>query len=193
VSASWAYKPAQYNLGIMYFNGDGVAVDRPLGLAWLALAAERSEDVPYARARDAAYSEMTETEFARANELWRDLRKTYGDAVALRRAGNRWRQVRSEATGSHLGAATGPVLVGGRGDLGRNSKPIGSANSEAFYAFGVTGSGAIDGSVAYRQLRESNNPYDIKFKQSPAGTVTVEDVIPIGDGVEHRERETRFL
>jgi len=31
-------------------------------------------------------------------------------------------------------------------------------------------------------LRETDNPYDIKLKQ-PNGTATVEDIIPIGDGV----------
>ena len=31
VSASWGYKPAQYNLGVMYFKGEGVPIDRPRG------------------------------------------------------------------------------------------------------------------------------------------------------------------
>jgi len=35
VAASWAYKPAEYNLGVMYFKGQGIPVDRPLGrLGW---------------------------------------------------------------------------------------------------------------------------------------------------------------
>lgn len=171
VSASWAFKPAQYNLGVMYFNGEGVAVDRALGMAWLALAAER-DDKDYASARDIAYTKMSSEEFARANELWRDLRKTYGDQVALTRAKNRWLQVRRAATGSHLGAGMGPLLVGGRNTIGRNT----------FSAFDVTGAGAIDGSIAYRRSREADNPYDDKLKQ-PTGTVTVQDVIPGGDDV----------
>lgn len=36
-SATWAYKPAQYNLGVIYFNGEGVAADHALGMAWLGL------------------------------------------------------------------------------------------------------------------------------------------------------------
>jgi hypothetical protein len=74
---------------------------------------------------------------------------------------------------------------------------VGSAfaapQADSYYAFGITGPGAVDGSIAFRQLRESDNPYDAKFKQQPVGTVTVEDVIPIGDGVQRHERETRFL
>ncbi len=40
-AASWASKPAQYVLGVMALNGDHQPVNRPLALAWLALAAER--------------------------------------------------------------------------------------------------------------------------------------------------------
>jgi hypothetical protein len=193
VSASWGYKPAEYNLGVMYTTGDGTAIDRPLGLAWLALAAERG-DSDYVAARDRAYAAMSYEEYSRANEIWRELRKTYGDEVALRRAKNRWQQARSETTGSHLGAPVSPVAVGGRGHMGTN---VGSAfaapQADSYYAFGITGPGAVDGSIAFRQLRESDNPYDAKFKQQPVGTVTVEDVIPIGDGVQRHARETRFL
>lgn len=42
VAASWAYKPAEYNLALMYFRGQGVPVDRPRGAAWMVLAAERN-------------------------------------------------------------------------------------------------------------------------------------------------------
>src|SRR6185312_159741 len=44
VAAGWAMKDAQYDLGIAYFRGRGVAIDRPRGLAWLALAAERKDE-----------------------------------------------------------------------------------------------------------------------------------------------------
>src|SRR4051812_44385584 len=42
-AARWASKPAQYALGIMYFNGARADLNRPLGLAWLAIAAERHD------------------------------------------------------------------------------------------------------------------------------------------------------
>jgi hypothetical protein len=38
--------------------------------------------------------------------------------------------------------------------------------------------GSIDGSVAYRQLRESANPYDPRFEQ-PVGTAIVEPIVPM--------------
>lgn len=187
VSASWAYKPAQYNLGVMYFKGEGVPQDKALGMAWFALAGERGEDAAYAAARDAAYAEMSADEFARANELWRDLRKTYGDATALKRARNRWLQARSEKTGSRVGGATGPLAVGGR--TGQATPKIWQTTS-----FSITGAGAIDGSIAYRQLIESDNPYDVRFKERK-GSVTIEDIIPIGDGMDlpSQPRQFRFI
>ena len=44
-AAYWASKDAQFALGLMYFNGDmqGIPANRPLGLAWFALAAERND------------------------------------------------------------------------------------------------------------------------------------------------------
>ena len=51
VAASWAYKPAQYNLAIMYLKGQGIAVDRQRAMAWMALAAERDE-AQYVQARE---------------------------------------------------------------------------------------------------------------------------------------------
>jgi hypothetical protein len=184
VAASWAYKPAQYNLGIMYFKGEGVAQDKALGMAWLALAAERSEDHAYAAARAVAYAEMSADEFARANVLWREMRRTYGDATALRRAQNRWLQTRAEMTGSRVGGGTGPLAVGGR-------TGVSNPRTKMVTAFDIQGAGTADGTLAYRQLRESDNPYDVKFKE-PSGTVTVEDVIPIGDDVQHPPQHRRF-
>ena len=44
-AAYWANKDAQFALGLMYFNGDiqGIPANRPLALAWFALAAERND------------------------------------------------------------------------------------------------------------------------------------------------------
>lgn len=41
VAASWADKSGEYDLGLAYFRGEGVPVDRPLGAAWMVLVAER--------------------------------------------------------------------------------------------------------------------------------------------------------
>jgi len=73
VAAAWAYKPAEYNLAIMYARGQGIPVDLPRGMAWAALAAERNEK-RYVEAREAVYAEMTPEQFEEANAIWRGLK-----------------------------------------------------------------------------------------------------------------------
>ncbi|HUA82124.1 MAG TPA: hypothetical protein VL997_17230 [Dyella sp.] len=82
-SASWADKDAQYQLGLAYFNGDlpGIPQNRPLGLAWLALAAERKKpqyQLSYAIAR----AKATPEEIRDASLRWQTMRLKYGDSVA---------------------------------------------------------------------------------------------------------------
>src|SRR5262249_39345688 len=110
VSASWAFKPAEYNLAVIYARGQGVPVDLPRGMAWMALAAERNE-ARYVEAREAVYAELTPEQFAQANEIWRELKPTYGDEVALRRAKARWAEVKAHMTGSRVGSV-GHLEVG---------------------------------------------------------------------------------
>ena len=102
VAASWAYKPAEYNLGVMYFKGQGVPVDRPLGAAWMVLAAER-DDPQYVKARDVMITLLSVADFARTDELWGKLKQTYGDKVALRRAKAQWAWVKTHQTGTRGG------------------------------------------------------------------------------------------
>ncbi len=86
-SAYWANKDAQYALGLTYFNGDmdDVPQNRPLGLAWLALAAERKKpqyQLAYAEAR----SRSTSQEINQAAALLRQMQPKYGDSIAAPRA-----------------------------------------------------------------------------------------------------------
>ncbi|RDS78826.1 hypothetical protein DWU98_20895 [Dyella monticola] len=86
-AAYWANKDAQYVLGLAYFNGDTPEVpqNRPLGLAWLALAAERKKP-QYQLAYASARSKATPAELRRAVVEWRTLRLKYADRVAAPRA-----------------------------------------------------------------------------------------------------------
>jgi TPR repeat protein len=101
VSSGWAMKDAQYSLGLAYFKGDGIAADRPRGLAWLALAAERKNPRLQASLA-AAWDSASEAEHQQANAIWRDLRKDYGDDVALPKARKRF-----EAEVAQLSARAG--------------------------------------------------------------------------------------
>lgn len=84
-AAAWGHKDAQLALGIAYFNGDQVAMNRPLGLAWLGLAAERQE----ARSLQllaSAYAKATPQEQQRAQALMTRMWPTYADQHAAVRA-----------------------------------------------------------------------------------------------------------
>jgi tetratricopeptide (TPR) repeat protein len=188
VSASWAYKPAEYNIAVMYARGQGVAVDLPRAMAWMALAAERNEP-RYVDAREAVYASLTKEQFEQANMIWRELKKTYGDEVALRRAKARWAQVKSSMTGSRVGSV-GNLSVGTPNPNGgdpssakRTIVPPGVTyvRTTASSAAEVTMGTGVDGSIAYHQLRESDNPYDPKFQTSALGRATVGEPTTLKD------------
>jgi hypothetical protein len=88
-AAHWASKPAQYVLGLIYYNGDEGPANRPLGIAWLALAAER-HDPRFEPAFANAYAHASPQERGQANAYWLKLREDYADAVAGRRAHRRF-------------------------------------------------------------------------------------------------------
>ncbi|HEY4146392.1 hypothetical protein [Pinirhizobacter sp.] len=90
-AAYWANKNAQYLLGITYFNGDtgDIRANRPLGLAWLALAAER-KNPDYVTAYAEAVARSTQAEKMQASRLYLKLKKDYSDKVAGTRAVRRF-------------------------------------------------------------------------------------------------------
>jgi hypothetical protein len=183
VSASWAYKPAEYNLGVLYLNGHGSEVDLPRAMAWFALAAERNE-TQYVYAKQLLYAHLTPEQFAQANAIWRELQPTYGDATALPRAKARWREVLMSATGSRVGSAAPHLMVGGTSSRnGHESFPNYGTSNDGMQASSpgeVTGVHQTDGAIAYQQLRESRDPYDPKFATYLlSGTVTVGILTPV--------------
>ncbi len=185
VSASWAYKPAEYNLAVMYALGQGVPMDLPRAMAWMALAAERGEK-QYVEARELINAKLSTAEFTQADAIYGELYPTYGDTSALRRAKDRWAQVRSSMTGSRVGSVAGELKIG---VAAAGPSAMGAAAGTPGAALNHVGTGASDilsgeeddGSIAYKQLLESDNPYDPKFEWRPGSTgkVTVEPMTPV--------------
>lgn len=172
VAASWAYKPAEYDLGVMYARGQGIPVDLPRAMAWMALAAERG-DRGYVHARDVVRASLTPAQLADADVILQQLTPRYGDKVALRRAKDRWAQVRSSMTGSRVGSMASTMVSGAPkpGPATANPK-FGGAAVVATNGAEATGSQNSDGSESYQQLAASDNPYDKKF-DVVTGTATV--------------------
>ena len=190
VAASWAYKPAAYNLGVMYARGQGIPVDYPRALAWMALAAERGDE-RYVAARNVVQSQLTAEQIEQARAIVEELKKTYGDEVALRRAKARWADVRSHMTGSRVGSVghldvgvprASPDPSSQKGQKGTHKK--GTTSGE------ILGGEGVDGSIAYRQLLESDNPYDPKFERKSLGIAHVEPLIPIDTPVKDKDAKT---
>jgi TPR repeat protein len=103
-AASWASKPAQYVLGVMALNGDHQPVNRPLALAWLALAAERHTE-RFNQAYVELRAHLSPREREESEKLLRDLQPTYADATAATRAESRYhdgmQMLRSKGLGSN--------------------------------------------------------------------------------------------
>lgn len=94
-AAGWGSKPAQYVLGIMALNGDHQPVNRPLALAWMALAAER----PNSRFKEVYATTLagaTPTERKDADRLLARMRPIYADATAAVRGEKRYIQGMAE-------------------------------------------------------------------------------------------------
>ena len=88
-AAGWGHKRAQYVLGLMHFQGDGTPVNRPLGLAWMALAAERDDrDMDAALAFARRHSSKAERQ--QAELLLAQMWPTYADQFTVKRAATRY-------------------------------------------------------------------------------------------------------
>lgn len=133
LSASWGDKRAQYALGVMYFNGDHVAADRPLGLAWLTLAAER-RDPTYEAVRISAHGKANETERQHTERLLDAMRPVYTDDVAAKRAQHRFDRAMNELASN--GAYPSKVCIAGitGGMLDPSSDSIGAGCSDVSFA-----------------------------------------------------------
>ena len=132
VAASWAYKPAEYNLAVMYAQGQGTAVDLPRAMAWVRLAAERKNPL-YLKAQALVEANFKPGDAGKADAIFKELEPKYGDESAMRRAKNRWVQILGDQTGSHTGHLIGPGTVKGI---------------------------HTDSSLAYQELMASEDPYN---------------------------------
>lgn len=106
-AAYWANKEAQHQLGLAYFDGDlpGLPADPARGIAWLALARERHQ-LDDERDYATAVTRATPAQRERAGTIYLALRRRYGDAVAGKRATDRFnREMRAIDDAANGGVA----------------------------------------------------------------------------------------
>lgn len=102
-AAHWADKMAQFNLGVMHFNGEGVESDHARAWAWFELAAERRYPQMVEMA-ERIWAQLTLQQRERGREiLEKELLPDYGDEVAVPRTARRMKEQRRTMTGSRLG------------------------------------------------------------------------------------------
>lgn len=104
-------KYAQYMVGYMYLNGQGVPRDPVMASAWYRVAAERG--IPeFSAVRDQLLDSLGPDELAQSDARYVDLRKEYSDLVVTLDIVSKERRLRrAETTGSRLGGGASPVTV----------------------------------------------------------------------------------
>jgi hypothetical protein len=163
-AAHWASKPAQYALGLMYFNGDEGPANRPLGLAWLAIAEER-HDPRFERAFIQAYAQATPAERVQANQYWLSLKEDYSDAVAGQRARRRYtNEMRNIEAASMFG---GSIFIDG----------ITPPDGPGVGMFNNGEASRVSGQQGFSVSRSLNKAGE-EFFRGMAGTVTVGEATP---------------
>ncbi len=102
MSARWADKLSQHNLGVIHYHGQGVPADRARAWAWFRLAAERRYPAFMQKVQQVD-DEMNPTERRRAEGIYQELLTEFGDAVAVPRAERRMKRELADVTGSRVG------------------------------------------------------------------------------------------
>lgn len=153
-SAYWANKEAQHQLGLAYINGDipEVPANVPLGIAWLALARERHQP-EYEHDYALAIARSTPAQRALAAATYQQLRKRYADAVAGRRATQRFNR---EIAGIDEAANGGTAWISGFGPLPVRAYTI----SRQLHAEAESAFGGLQGSVVVGPLQRVQDRLD---------------------------------
>ena len=116
IGASYADKLSQMSIGLMYFNGEGVAKDPVTAYAWLDIAAER--DYPdFVATRERVKATLSPEQLKKALVVRDELAAQYADAVAKPRMAQQLRFGLEQLTGSHLGFDQGVMHASAKGTL----------------------------------------------------------------------------
>jgi uncharacterized protein len=101
-AAGYADKPAQAMLATMYWDGDGIPIDRPRGYAWMDLAADRGYRDLLVQ-REKYWAKLSEAERQSAVMEGRRIYGEYSDEQGLRRLDRVLKREANRATGSRTG------------------------------------------------------------------------------------------
>lgn len=116
-ASGYGDKVSQGMVAEMYWNGQGVPVQRALAYAWMDLAAERGY-VSLIGKREQYWAALSEQERAQAKAIGESLYQEFGDAVSLPRLHTSISQGRRQASGGRVGAGGSVMAIypGGTGN-----------------------------------------------------------------------------
>lgn len=77
-------KHAQYMLGVMYWFGQGVPLDRSKGAAWFRLSAQRGNTL-LMQAKDEAWQQLTPGQVSAATAYYEQITEEFGDLAVIKR------------------------------------------------------------------------------------------------------------
>ncbi len=105
-------KYAQYMVGYMHLNAQGVPQDRVEALAWYQLAAERGEPA-LKRVQDELRAQLSDVEIGRARQIFLDLWKRIGDRKLIMELIRRDMDTLRERTGTRIPGSriTSPTII----------------------------------------------------------------------------------
>ena len=156
-AAKWGHKRAHYVLGLMHFQGDGTPVDRSLGLAWLALAAERDErDVDAALAFARRHSSKAERQ--RAERLLAEMWPTYADEFTVERAATRYERETRDLRRSLAFDPFSQVIIDGLGSGSASSMLRGMDERAERFFEGARGGTVTVGSLDVVRDEDGKRP-----------------------------------
>jgi hypothetical protein len=158
-AASHADKPSQAVVADMYWRGEGVPQDRPLGYAWMDLAAERMYPV-FLGYRENYWAALSPAEREEAIERGQALLAEYGDDVAKPRLEKALRRG-ARPTGSRTGFTGALTII---------------PNTGPFAGTGMTLSGTEYYAKKYWEPAQYWQLQDEIWSAPPRGKVDVGDV-----------------
>lgn len=158
-ASTWGVKDAQFNLGVMYYHGQGVEQDLITAYAWFAISAERGDDVKKSQIRDETFELLDEQQRERAFDRAVGLLEHYGDQRTLARV-DRWYRKQHRSTGSRVGYSGMNSTVWARGP-GGNFSPY---NNVQYDEHKFAGSHALpEGRIEYGELELIEDEYDDEY------------------------------
>ena len=109
-AATYADKPSQHYLSLLYWYGQGVPQDRVLAYIWSDLAAERGQR-NLLRIREKMWLELTDVQRAQLIERGEAMHRMYADAYTKIRTERAVFRFATQVTGSRAGYSDGRLHI----------------------------------------------------------------------------------